>query len=277
LENIALDRNGAIRTITIDRPQRRNAMTYSMLAQLGAAIADVGKDRAARVLILTGAGDDFCSGADLRGGDAGAVTGGPAEYFLDLDGDQRAPHRLTAQIFAWGRSISLALTQLSIPTLAAVRGVAMGPGFSLVLACDLAFATETARLSSMWIRRGLVPSFGDLWLLPRMVGHRRALAHLLSGEVLSGVEAKDIGIVNEVFGNDEALQQAVVAWGEGFASGPSVAYGLLKREVYKGLEQGFQSALESTAFAEAHNVLTADVTEAFVAFRESRPPRFRGR
>jgi 2-(1,2-epoxy-1,2-dihydrophenyl)acetyl-CoA isomerase len=252
-------------------------MTYSMLAELGAAIADVGRDRAARVLILTGAGNDFCSGADLRGGDTGEDADGAAEYFLDLEGDQRAPHRLTAQIFAWGRSISLALTQLSIPTLAAVRGVAMGPGFSLVLACDFAFATESARLSSMWIRRGLVASFGDLWLLPRMVGHRRALAHLLSGEVLSGAEARDIGIVNEVFATDEGLDRAVAAWGERFAAGPSVAYGLLKREVYRGLEQSFQSALESTAFAEAQNVLTADVTEAFVAFAEGRPPQFQGR
>lgn len=270
---VYLTGDDATRTITISHPERRNAMTYSMLEQLAAALEEVGEDDSAKVLVLRGDGHNFCSGADLLGTDESDSD--DPEYFLDLSAQQRLPYNVADSILAWGKRTTQALVRLQVPTIAIIEGAAMGPGLSLALAADIAIGTSNAILSSKWLERALVPSFGDLWLLPRMIGLRRALDFVLMGREVSGEEAAELGMLSAVVEPRDVEDEAAKIVSH-FANGPSVAFGFAKRGIYEGLDLGFEQSLRVVAHYEAENLLSDDVTEAFRAYAERRSARFRG-
>jgi 2-(1,2-epoxy-1,2-dihydrophenyl)acetyl-CoA isomerase len=169
----------------------------------------------------------------------------------------------------------LALQQVSKPVIARVNGVAAGAGLSLALACDLIVASERARFSAIFARRGLSLDCGGSWLLPRLVGLHRAKELALLADIYTAEQAERMGLVNRVVPHAE-LDAAVADWAERLAGGPPLALSMSKRLLNAGLDSSLAEALENEALAVAVNNATDDMKEAFRAFREKREPRFKG-
>src|SRR5690348_12835891 len=175
--------DGKVATILLNRPHRKNAFTLPMIDDWADALREVTADDGVRALVLTGAGDAFCSGIDL--GDLSGVEPTP------LDRKRMLTHRI--------HRIALALEDLDKPVVAAVKGPAVGAGMDMALMCDMRFAGESARFSEGYIRVGLVPGDGGCFWLPRLVGVAKALELLLTGDFVDGREAERIGIANHCY------------------------------------------------------------------------------
>ncbi len=175
---------GRVARIIFDAPAKKNAINAPGWDVLAAALIDFAQDDAARVLVLTGAGEEFCSGADLSGG----ITGSPESVAAKM----REVNDIIARLHS-----------LPKPTLAVVPGVAAGVGLSLAICCDLVLASERARFGAVWSRVGLTPDGGAGWLLPRLVGAARAKELVLTGAVIGAAEADRIGLVNRVVASDD--------------------------------------------------------------------------
>jgi 2-(1,2-epoxy-1,2-dihydrophenyl)acetyl-CoA isomerase len=243
-------------TLTLDRSARKNALDLPLFDALRDAFRTLGEDPKARVLVLTGAGDAFCSGADI-----GTVRTGEAQPVLVVI---RQIHEMV-----------LALQQVSKPVIARVNGVAAGAGLSLALACDLIVASDRARFSAIFARRGLSLDCGGSWLLPRLVGLHRAKELALLADMYSAEQAERMGLVNRVVPHAE-LDAFVADWAERLAAGPPLALSMSKRLLNSGINASLVEALENEALAVAVNNATDDLKEAFRAFRDKREPRFRG-
>jgi 2-(1,2-epoxy-1,2-dihydrophenyl)acetyl-CoA isomerase len=243
-------------TLTLDRAERKNAMDISMFAELGDACRALNRARSARVVVITGAGDAFCSGADIS-----SVRTGEAQHVLTVIRDIH--------------DSILALHQLTRPVIAKVNGVAAGAGLALALACDLIVASDRARFSAIFARRGLSLDCGSSWLLPRLVGLHRAKELALLADLYDAAQAERMGLVNRVVHHDE-LDAAVADWAERLASGPPIALSMSKRLLNAGLDESLAEALENEALAVGVNNSTDDMKEAFRAFREKRPAHFKG-
>ena len=246
-------------TITLDNPARKNAIDADMFVALRAAFREITERPADRVVVLTGGGDAFSSGADLS----------PA-----LDGQRERLHILYTM-----RNIgetALALSQLHQPVIAKVNGIAVGAGLNLALGCDLIYASDRARFGEIFAQRGLSIDFGGSWLLPRLVGMHKAKELALLAEVVDAHEAERIGIVNRVIAHDE-LDAHVDHVADRLASGPPIALGMTKRLLNQAHDVTFPQALEAEAMAQAVNGATQDTPEAISAFLDKRPATFRGR
>ncbi|HLH29458.1 MAG TPA: enoyl-CoA hydratase-related protein, partial [Acidimicrobiales bacterium] len=213
-----------------------------------------------RVVVLTGAGDAFCSGADL--GDPSDVAGRPGDPYL-------------VQMRALG-DVALRLHRIPKPTIAKVGGVAAGAGMSMALGCDLVVASDTARFSQIFARRGLTIDFGASWLLPRLVGLHRAKELAFFADILDAETAADFGIVNKVVPAAE-LDGVVDDWARRLAEGPPLALSMTKTLLNSSMAVSMEQALEEEARAQSVNFASADTMEALRAFAEKREPRFTGR
>ena len=202
METLRLERADGIATVTLDRPDRKNAINDVMWVELWATFEEVARSSDDRVLVVTGAGGAFCSGQDLGGvttaGDHGLVR-------MRRVGD-----------------VALALHRVSKPTIAKVDGIAAGAGCNLALGCDLIVASEDARFSEIFSRRGLSIDFGGSWVLPRLVGLHKAKELAFFAEILSAKEAADVGLVNRVVPSAE-LDEFVDGWARQLAAGPPLA------------------------------------------------------
>ncbi|MDT5086348.1 MAG: hypothetical protein QOJ61_3391 [Mycobacterium sp.] len=254
MPEVHLTRVGPIATVTISQPGRRNAITAAMWQALGRSLSEVADDPATRVLIVTGAGEDFCAGADLTGTD-------PTVHPL---------HRMQRV----NRSV-LALHRLPIPTIARVDGVAIGSGCNLALGCDLIVASDRARFSEIFVRRALAIDGGGSWLLPRLVGLHRAKELCLLADIVSAEEAGSIGLVNRVVPASE-LDVTVGGLAERLAAAAPLAVQQIKRLLNDAHSTSFEQALESEARAQSVNLQGADTAEAFAAFMEKREATFTG-
>src|SRR6266542_2490281 len=204
-------------TITLNRPERKNAINGAMWDELLAAFREIAGRPGDRVLVLTGAGGAFCSGADLTPG--------------SVEGGQQAQHQL-ARMRDVG-DVVLALHRLPQPTIAKVGGVAVGAGANLAFGCDLIVASEDARFSEIFARRGLSVDAGGSWLLPRLVGLHRAKELAFFAEIISAKEAETFGLVNRVVPAGE-LDAFVGDWASRLASGPPIALAQTKRLLNDG-------------------------------------------
>jgi 2-(1,2-epoxy-1,2-dihydrophenyl)acetyl-CoA isomerase len=256
METLALERADNIVTITLNRPEKKNAMNDTMFDELFAVFLEIARRTDDRVVVLTGAGDAFCSGADL--------SGNPTLF------ESALPYMRQVG------SCALALHRLAKPTIAKVNGVAAGAGCNLALGCDLIVASEEARFTEIFARRGLSVDFGGSWVLPRLIGMHRAKELALFGDILSAKEAADIGLVNRVVPPTE-LDAVVDDWAHRLAAGPPIALSMTKTMLNKSFEVSFDQAVEDEARCQTVNFATADVTEAMKAFFEKRPPKFEGR
>jgi 2-(1,2-epoxy-1,2-dihydrophenyl)acetyl-CoA isomerase len=253
----------SVLSLTLDRPDRRNAIDDSMMRGLVASLEMAGRDESVRAIVLRGAGDHFCGGADI------VARNAPGDSRPRPGSIQR---RLPTQAH---RLIPLLLT-VQLPVVCEVRGWAAGIGLQLALASDFSIVAEDARLWEPFTARGFTPDSGATWLLPRLVGMVRARQLLLLGRELSGREAQDWGLVHRAVPQAE-LGVAVDELVNRLAAGPTVALGLTKWLLGSGAELGLDPQLRNEAFALELSSRTADFREGLQAFVERRSPEFGGR
>lgn len=247
--------NGIV-TVTLNRPEKKNAIDMPMWEELLETFNAVARSETDRVMVLTGAGNAFCAGADLS-------SDGNAGW-----------HQLDRMQFY--NSVGVALHEIPKPVVAKINGVAVGAGLNLALGCDLIVAGESARFSEIFARRGLSLDLGGSWILPRLVGLHKAKELALLADIISAQEAERIGIVNRVV-PDEKLDAFVEDWVQRLAAGPPLALQMTKRMLTSGLQSSFSEALHSEAMAQTVTSATKDTREAMEAFFQKREPVFRGR
>ena len=259
---VRVDSGGGIATVTIDRPHRKNACTPAMWAAIRAAFDGISRSEA-RAVILTGAGGEFCAGADVLGGDrdSGAAEG-PRRRGIDSMRDMA--------------DTVMAVHDCPRPVIAKVDGVAVGAGFGLALAADMIWCSDRARFSLIFARRGLSLDFGTSWLLPKRIGLHEAKRMAFTGEILDSSRAQALGIVNEVL-PAEALDAAVDQVAARIASGPAIALSISKRQLNGAGTLSLFQALEAESLGQAFNLETRDTREAMLAFAQKRAPVFQGR
>ena len=264
-EQIIYTKADGVATITLNRPQILNAFTPMMIDEWAQAIEAAKLDAEVRVVIVTGAGRGFCSGADVRSfrerehTDGNPVVDG--RYWL-----QHSVHR-----------IPLALRTLDKPYIAAVNGPAAGAGMDMASMADIRMASETARFAMSYVNVGLVPGDGGCYYLPRIIGVARALDLIWTGRTMEAQEALRIGYVSQVV-PPEQLMETVMAYAKQLAMGPQVAMELAKRLIYEGLEtNNLFKELRSAEHAMLIARATEDAIEGPRAWAEKRPAQFKGR
>jgi len=257
-ETIIVERKDGVAALTLNRPEKLNAINRKMTNELNEAMVEVAKDRDARALVITGAGRGFCSGADV-----GDMTQAAAPI----------ENRYWTQML--GRVI-LALTDLEKPVIAKVNGVAVGVGCSLALCADMIIASENAKFSLIFSRIGLIPDGGSLFHLPRLIGPAKAKELIFTAKMLDAKEAERIGLINKMIPADE-LDNEVSKLAKQLAEGPTVALGMAKKIINKGLSMDLSSVLECEAFGQTIVGTTEDAQEGIMAFLEKRKAEFKGR
>ncbi|HEY3095566.1 MAG TPA: enoyl-CoA hydratase-related protein [Acidimicrobiia bacterium] len=251
--------------VTLDRPEAKNALTVEMRDQIVDTVRTVRADSDVRALLITGTGDAFCAGMDLS---ASTVAQAGRD---DFDA------RTTAEALRVGvQAFIRELWELDKPTVAAVNGVAVGPGAHLALACDFVLVHETTRLLWSFHRWGLVVDAGGAYLLPRLVGLPRAKAMVMLGEGCTGAEAVELGLAYRCVAAD-ALGDEAAGLAARLAAGPTRALGLSKRLLNASFETDLAGALELEAAYQSLATTSADLVEGMAAFKERRDPRFTGR
>jgi enoyl-CoA hydratase/carnithine racemase len=258
MDSLVVERADRVVTCTLNRPEKKNAMTREMWVGLIDLFEEVAVNSDDRVLVITGAGDGFCSGADLGDGGTADAAAGPARALAGM--------RTVGQA-------ALGLHDLAKPTIAAVNGVAAGAGCNLALGCDLIIASDRARFSEIFSKRGLVVDFGGSWLLPRLVGMHRAKELVLLGDVIGVTEADRIGLVNRVVPHDD-LAESVRELAVRLANMAPLSLAASKRLLNQSFSVSMAKALEAENTAQALMSTSRDTAEAVLAFLERREPRF---
>ena len=261
-EDVLLDKKDGIATITLNNPEKFNAVTWKMRRSLLLAVNEVAKDDEMRVVIVTGAGRGFCAGADLTRGERPSESGEISRQTL-----LQSPAMYT---------IGEPFAKLTKPVIAAVNGVCAGMGFSLILSCDIRIASETARFTSVWILRGMVPDNAFTYLLTNAIGKAKALELMLTGEQVRAAEAERLGIVSRVVPPDDLMKVARELAAK-IAQQAPIPVSLTKKMVWRGLFDNLtrQLDLETNALQICHQ--TEDYKEGMASFREKRPAQFKGR
>lgn len=257
---IRVERHAHVTTVTIDRPSSKNACTGEMWVAIGAAFHDAAYS-GARAVILTGAGGDFCAGADLSGG------GGNSQN------EQRGTVLDGMRVLG---DVVLAVHDCPVPVIAKVDGVCVGAGLGLALAADLTWCSDRARFSAIFAKRGLSLDFGTSWLLRQRIGVHKAKELAFTAAMLDAGRAHALGLVNAVVPAAE-LDAAVDAVAETITQGPPIALSMIKRELDNAAGASLAQALEVEALAQSVNAHTEDMREAMTAYAERRAPRFEGR
>lgn len=260
-ETILYEQDGGILTITLNRPEKLNAVTDTMLHELVDAFRQAERDRAVRVAVLTGAGRGFCPGADLgvareRGADTGDLAYGK-------------------HLRETYNPLILQMREMPKPIIAAINGVAAGAGMSLALACDLRIAAQSATFLQAFVKIGLVPDSGSTWMLARLIGMTRAMDMMLTGRKITAQEALDWGLVNQIT-EDAQLMTVVRALAVEFAAAPTAAIGYIKRAGHYASTHSLEEALDFEADMQDIAGRTADHREGIMAFLEKRAAVFRG-
>ncbi|BDX31097.1 enoyl-CoA hydratase [Mycobacterium antarcticum] len=250
---LLIEDRGGVRTLTLNRPHRKNAIDARLWRELAEALRAAGRDDGVRALVITGAGGAFCSGADIGTGE-------------DIH-PRRKLDRLT--------DVALALHQLAMPTVAKVTGVAVGAGWNLALGCDLVVATPESRFCQIFANRGLSVDLGGSWLLPQLVGLQQAKRLVLLGETIDAAEARSLGLVTWVVPVDE-IDTFVTDLGGRLAAGPPFALAQSKALLNDGATGTLPQALANEARAQPGNFATVDAGEAYAAFAAKRQPEFTG-
>ena len=255
-------RDRGVAWLTLNRPDRLNAMSNEMLDDLLASMLRLASDQAIGCVVLTGAGRGFCAGGDVKGMAEGSLQDD------SLEGRTQALRRRM--------EVSRVIYEMPKPVIAMIRGPAAGAGLSVALACDLRVADETALLTTAFAQVGLSGDFGGSWFLARLVGAGRAKEMYLTAVRLPADEARKLGILNRVVAAD-ALEAETRELAEGLAAGPRVALGYMKANLNGGWTASLSEALDLEARNHSRSGFTEDHLEASKAFVEKRKPVFRGR
>ena len=258
-ETIRLDLRGSVAVLTLNRPQRLNAAPPQMFAEIHDALRAL-PGLGARALLITGEGRAFCSGADVQ--NMGAATGSRGEN----------TRKVLAEVYS---PVMLALSQLAIPVLAAVNGVAAGIGCSLALAADFTLAARSAYFLEAFVNIGLVPDGGATWMLARQIGKARATEMIMLGERIPAERAEQWGLIYRAVDDAELMAQAL-ALAERLANGPTLALGLMRRGLATALSQSYEDAMAAEALHQGLAADSADAAEGGQAFLARRKPVFKG-
>jgi 2-(1,2-epoxy-1,2-dihydrophenyl)acetyl-CoA isomerase len=258
-QTLHVERTGAIATITLDRPDARNAIDLAMRQELVAALDGVEADEAARVLILTGRGGHFCAGGDVKSMRTRRLSAAEGRRRVEL---------LNRMV--------LRLAEFPRPTIAMVDGYAVGAGTNLALCCDVVVASDRAKFGELFNKIGLVPDGGGTWLLSRLVGLARAKELIFTGEVFDAAEAARIGLINHVVPVAD-LARFTHALAAKIAAGPPGVLGLAKHMVNRAATSDLAAALDLEAYSQGLALAADDHQEGLAAFFEKRAPRFTGR
>jgi 2-(1,2-epoxy-1,2-dihydrophenyl)acetyl-CoA isomerase len=255
---ILLDRVDGVATVTLNRPDVRNALDLVMRRELLTALDEIEAEPATRVVVLTGAGGHFSAGGDVKTMAARRQTASEGRARVE------SLNRFVIRLFEFPK-----------PTIAMVDGFAVGAGCNIALGCDLVIASDRARFGEVFARIGLVPDGGGTWLLPRLVGLAKAKELVFSADIIDAGEALRIGLVNRVVPAAE-LEKTTRALAERIAAGPPTALGLAKALLNRSATVDLATALGFEAYAQAQTITTEDHAEGVRAFFEKRPPRFTG-
>ena len=261
MNNVLYARDGAVATITLNRPERMNTISQPMLLELSEALLEAGRDGEVRALIVTGAGRAFCAGLDLQdaASDQGIAKGGFA-LAPTLDLRDFPP---------------VVLHQLDKPVICAINGGAAGFGIDLALGCDIRLCASHAKLAVSFTRRGVMPETGGTWILPRLIGWSKAAELVFAGRTLAAAEALDLGLVSRVAAPDELLP-AACALADEIASSAPLAVQATKRMMRAALTEGFAEHVQRAYLQTLPLIQSSDFREGFTAFLEKRKPVFRG-
>lgn len=266
-ETVIYEVDDGVAVMTLNRPEVKNAFDAQMQAEMDAVLTEVAKDANARVLIITGAGKAFCTGADIA-------------YLMSI-GEEHKLHVTTMEEMIRGDgnvlTTVLKIRNMAKPVIAAVNGTAAGGGLALALACDIRLASETARFNMIFTKRGVIPESGSTYTLPRLVGTARALELVFTADTVGAAEADRIGMVNKVVPADQ-LMAAAKELAKKIAQNSPVALGFAKAAIYRGIaETDIAAQMDYEAYVE--NVLfnTEDFKEGINSFLEGRPPQFKGK
>jgi 2-(1,2-epoxy-1,2-dihydrophenyl)acetyl-CoA isomerase len=260
-ETIQVEMRGAVGVITLNRPAALNALTQTVGQEFLAGVAEV-RQRGARAIVLTGAGRAFCAGGDLRAMQVMAEQKGKVEAFFD------EPLGLLNECI-------LLIRRSPVPFIAAVNGAASGGGCNLALACDLVVAGESARFNQAFIRVGLSPDCGGTFILPRLVGWKRAAELMMTGDIIPAERALEMGMINAVVADAELMDRAL-ALAERLAQAPTAAMGKIKELLEASATNDYGGQLELERKAQIQSGLTKDFREGVAAFIEKRAPKFVG-
>ena len=260
-ETIQLEMRDAVCVLTLNRPDRLNALNVQVAHDFKAAVKEA-LERGARAIVITGAGRAFSAGGDLREMQEIAKKDGRIEAFFD------EPLRLLNEAI-------LLIRRTPVPFIAAVNGVASGGGCNLALACDIVIAAESARFNQAFIKIGLTPDCGGTFMLPRLVGWKRATELLFTGELISALAAVKMGMINSVV-PDEELMSNVMAMAEQLAQAPTAAIGEIKRLLEASATNDMKTHLDMERETQIESGKSTDFVEGVSAFLEKRPPRFVG-
>jgi len=262
-ETVILKKEGHIATITMNRPEMMNALNTQMLQEMVAAIDEIACNDDVRVVVLTGAGRVFCSGADIsEGGKASGLSGTPVEMHHNLRNSYQ--------------KVALRLQRLDKPTIAMVNGAAVGAGCDFAFACDMRVGSEKARFRNGFVRVGLIPGGGGTWLYTRLMGLGRGLEFLFTGDFLEAEEAEHIGVLNKIVPADD-LERETMELAQKIANNPPLAVQMSKMMAYKALDSDLEAALEQAAACQALALSSEDHREGVNAFIEKREAQFKGR
>ncbi|WLD94127.1 enoyl-CoA hydratase-related protein [Alkalihalobacillus sp. AL-G] len=254
-ETIQYEMKNNVAWIKLNRPEKFNAFTEQMNSEITKALKEADRDKEVRCLVITGNGRAFSSGEDLAG------------VKQDTDHAEILRKRYNPMVKK--------LASVEKPVIAAVNGVAAGAGMSIALACDFRVLSEKASFIEAFINVGLVPDSGNLYYLPRLVGHAKALELAVMGEKITAEEAKDLGLATKVIPLDQ-WEEDVAAFAEHLAQKPTKAIGLIKRYLQKSWDSDLNEMLENEAYAQRTAGQTQDHAEGVQAFMEKRKPEFKG-
>lgn len=261
-DDILFEVDDKVATITLNRPDKRNAFTLEMIDAWAAALEACHERDDVHVVVLTGKGRAFCAGGDI----ANLLKGPTAKSALERK------HELTQHI----HRIPLLLERMDKPVLVAINGAAAGAGLDMALMGDIRYAAASARLGESYIKMGIVPGDGGAYYLPRLIGLARALELLWTGDFIDAHEAERIGLVNKVLPDDE-LMPYTYGVARKIARGPTVAVRMMKRAVYQGLQSDLRTSLDLISSHYGIVASSEDHAEAVAAFLEKREPAFKGR
>ena len=261
---ITLTRDDGIVTLTFNQPETRNCMTFDMGDEVSAAVEEIRRDPAARVLVLTGAGKSFSSGGDLSmlardaglsdAGDGPSMGGSPRDFYTRY----------------------LSIRDLPIPTIAAMNGHAIGAGLCVALACDMRVAVADAKMGMTFAKLGLHPGMAATYTLPRLIGTARACELFFTGRLIDGVEAERLGIVNRAVPREEFPEAVRSLAAEIAGTAPLVAR-MVKKSIYRGVSHTMEEMLDYESLNQSITFTTEDAREGIRAVMEKRQPRFSGK
>ena len=260
-QTIQCELQEAICVLTLSRPDRLNALNVEVANELQAAIGDA-VNNGARAIVLTGTGRAFCAGGDLREMQEIASTKADVGAFFD-------------EPLAKLNALVLMIRQTPVPVIAAVNGVASGGGCNLALACDLVYACESAKFNQAFIKIGLSPDIGGTFILPRLVGWKRATELMFTGDMIDASSALQMGMINGVVADAE-LMSHVMSVARRLAQAPTAAIGQIKRLLEASATNDYGAQLELEREAQMQLGQTKDFVEGVTAFLEKRSPRFTG-